>query len=288
MRLERAQQCLQERSADRQPEHRQRREQGQPQRPGRGQKREPTDDEVPLRQERHELRHAALRMVDRLERSAAPGAVVDAPAPARRLACEAVSVEAAAPGDVPAGGVLLRPLALQLGLGSAVAPLLAPVSAHRLAAVVPNDGGRAEAERQPSLAQPPADVHVVAGRVESGVEAADLLQRLPAKGHVAAGDVLGLLVGEQHVCRPARRVGDAAGDYPVLWEGEIGATNAGVGGGHEGARQVLQPVRIWLRVVVDVGDDFAGSHREPRVSRGGEPAILSFDQAAVVLGGDCR
>src|SRR5512133_1875825 len=186
--LERAQDCLDERPTHRQREQGQGHEEGRPQRGSRRKEREPTDHEVPLRQERHELRYSTFRMVNRLERSAPPRPVVDAPPPTRRLACEAVAVETPTPGHVPTGGVLLGPLALQLGLGGAVAALLAPVGADRVAAVVPDDGRRAEAEGQAALPQPPADVDVVAGGTESRIEAADLLERLPAEGHVAPGD----------------------------------------------------------------------------------------------------
>src|SRR4029450_1487683 len=159
-------------------------------RAGRGQEGESADHEIPLRQERHEVGHAPFGVVDRLEGGAAPWAGGGGPAPARQLPGKAVSIQTAAPGDVSPGGVLLGPLALEVRLGGAVATLLAPIGADGVAPAMPDDGSRAEADRQPAFSQPPADVPVVSGRVEPFVEAADLLERLPAKGHVAAGDVL--------------------------------------------------------------------------------------------------
>src|SRR5918995_1783709 len=186
--LERAQQGLEKCPGDRHDEQRQRYEQRGPQRACRGQEGKRADDEVPLGQERHELGHAPFGVVDRLEGAASPRAVVDAPAPARRLPGEAVSVQTTAPRDVSSGGVLLGPLALEVRLGGAVATLLAPVGADGVAPVVPDDRSRAEADGQPAFAQPPADVYVVSGRAEALVEAANLLERLSAKGHVAAGN----------------------------------------------------------------------------------------------------
>ena len=54
------------------------------------------------------------------------------------------------------------------------------------------------------------------GHAELRVEAADLLERLTAEGHVAPREVLGLAVGEQHVDRAAGRLGDAARDGAVV------------------------------------------------------------------------
>src|SRR5581483_5269844 len=101
---------------------------------------------------------------------------------------------------------------LQQRLGPAVALLLVPVGAERVAAVVPDQRGRAEGERPALLPQAPAGVDVVTSGAEAGVEAADRFQRPAAVGHVAAGDVLRLDVVEEDVYRSARGVGDALRD----------------------------------------------------------------------------
>src|SRR3989304_809336 len=88
--------------------------------------------------------------------------------------------------------VALRPFSLQQRLRPAVDPLLAPVGAQGVATVMPDHSGRAEAQRPPALLETPAHIHVVAGGAELGIESLDLLQRRPAKRHVAPRDVLGL------------------------------------------------------------------------------------------------
>ena len=58
--------------------------------------------------------------------------------------------------------------------------------------MMPDDGRRVEGDPQAAILQPPANVYVVARRAEDRIESADRLERRPVKGHVAAGDVLGL------------------------------------------------------------------------------------------------
>ena len=134
--------------------------------------------------------------------------------------------------------------------------------------MVPDDRSRAETDGQPTFSQPPADVHVVSGRMESFVEAADLLERLPAKRHVAAGDVLRLPVGDEYVGRAAGRIGDAAGDHSIIREGQVGPSHARVVRAHERVGEILQPFGVRFRVVVDVGDDLARGDAEPGVAGG--------------------
>ena len=81
---------------------------------------------------------------------------------------------------------------------------------------------------QPRFLQAPADVDVVAGDPEPLVEAADLLQRRLAEGHVAARHVLGLAVGDQDVDRPAGRGRDAFGDQAVVVGRDVRPADPGV------------------------------------------------------------
>ena len=76
---------------------------------------------------------------------------------------------------------------------------------------MPDEGRRAEPEHVPGLEQAPADVDIVSRHAELGVETAHVFECLLAEGHVAAGDVLGLAVGDQHVNRRAGRICQAAG-----------------------------------------------------------------------------
>ena len=90
-------------------------------------------------------------------------------------------------------------------LGLAVAALLAQVGPERRTPVMPDERRRAEADAVAAFLQAPANVHVVAGAMENGIEAADLHQGPFVKGHVAAGNVFGLTVGQHDVRGSARR-----------------------------------------------------------------------------------
>ena len=125
-------------------------------------------------------------VVDRLEERRAPGSVVDAAAAVTEDPGESLVVEATGPGDVPAGGVTLRPLPFELPLGLAVIVLLLPEAADAVAAVVPDHRAGGEAERPAAFLDPPADVDVVAGDRELRIEAADGAQAFGAERHVAA------------------------------------------------------------------------------------------------------
>ena len=147
---------------------------------------------------------------------------------------------------------------------------------------MPDQRRRVEAQRQPLLLQPPADVDVVAGDPELRVEAADRQQVGPAEGHVAAGDVLGLDVRHQHVHGSARGVGHAGGDRTLVGGRQVRAADRRVvATGERGARNRSQS-RVGHGVVVDVGDDLADGGREAAVARGAEAAVLGADQAHVV------
>src|SRR5881628_1453001 len=129
--------------------------------------------------------------------------------------CEPLSVDAAGPAGLAREDVLLRPLSLQEHLGPAVAHLLFPERAHRVSAMVPDHGSRAEPQRLAAFAQPPAQVYVVSGDTELGIETAHRLEGGLADGHVAPWNVLRFLIGHEHVSGVARRIGNARGEPPV-------------------------------------------------------------------------
>src|SRR5205814_9154452 len=140
---------------------------------------------------------ARCRLVERLERSAAPRTVID-PAATEELG-QTLAIEAARPCHMPGRVVLLWPLPLQHRLRSAVPALLLPVRAHRAPRVVPDHGPCAESQRPLPLPQPPAHVHVVAAHAKLRIEPANPLEGLFAERHVAARDGFGLTLAPQHV-----------------------------------------------------------------------------------------
>ena len=58
--------------------------------------------------------------------------------------------------------------------------------------MMPDHGRGAETDRPTPLPNSPADIHVISGDSELGIESADRLERRFTKSHVAAGNVLGL------------------------------------------------------------------------------------------------
>src|SRR5881394_27390 len=94
--------------------------------------------------------------------------------------------------------------------------------------MMPDHGSRAEPQRPAVLLQAPTDIDVIAGRMKLRIETADGLEGDPAERHVAAGNVFGLLTGEQNVDGSAGSMRHALGDEPVAWWGQVGAAHAGI------------------------------------------------------------
>src|SRR5947209_374233 len=117
---------------------------------------------MPLRHERDRREETRLGLVRVLEWFAAPGAVMDALATPRQGSGQTVPVQPAHPAQMAKTVVFLRPLALQQRFGLAVATLLPPVGADRIAPVVPDHGGGTKAKRPATLLKVPADIDIVA------------------------------------------------------------------------------------------------------------------------------
>ena len=77
---------------------------------------------------------------------------------------------------------------------------------------MPDDGCRAETERVADLEQAPADVDIVSRDAELRVESAHVFKGSLAEGHIAARNVLGVPVGDQHVSWRPGRICEAIGD----------------------------------------------------------------------------
>src|SRR2546428_1011926 len=245
---------------------------------------ERNDHEDPLRGSGQRPEAARRRLVERLKWRAAPWAVID-PAATEELG-QALAIEAARPRQMPGRVVLPRPLPLQHRLRPAVPALLLPVRAHRAPRVMPDDSRRTEPERPFPLLQPPTHVHVVAGRAKLRIEPPDRLEGLLAKRHVASGDVFGLTIAEQDMNRSARGTRDAFGCTPVTRGRDVRAAHANMCRAQKSVREICEPVRIGVGVIVDVRDDLAPGCPEAGVPRAGEAAVLGLDQPAAVSARD--
>src|SRR5207248_9994800 len=131
-------------------------------------------------------------LVQGLVRRHAPDAMLDARSAPPEHVGQPVAVDTAGPARVPGAIVFLGPLPFEHRLRAAVPDLLLPVSAHRVAAVVPDHRGGAESKRPAPLLEAPTHVHVVAGGAELRVEPSDRLEAGFAERHVAARNVFGL------------------------------------------------------------------------------------------------
>src|SRR5207247_9133857 len=131
-----------------------------------GEPRAPRRREMPFRHVRERTQQTGAGLVERLKRRDAPDAVIDPRATPPERVRQPVAIDAAGPAHVPQAVVFLGPLALEHRLRPAVADLLAPVGAQRVAAVVPDHGGRMEAERPAGLLQPPAHIQLLARGAE--------------------------------------------------------------------------------------------------------------------------
>ncbi len=195
--------------------------------------------------------------VDRLEKALAEDAVVDhgfvdEPGEAR------CAVDLAFPFRGAGGAEEDEVLEAQHRLGLAVALLLFAKRFEREAAVVPDDGGGAEGDDAAALLEAPAEVHIVAGLAVFVVEAADLVERPTVESHVAAGNVLGDDIGEEHMARTAGGRGHT-GLHPIFRRRrDVRAADAREVAAEKRADQVIEPVGIGHAVAVCVNDDLAG------------------------------
>ena len=164
-------------------------------------------------------------------------------------------------------------------LAFAVADLLPPVRLDRRTMVMPDERRRREADPLALGLQSPAHVHVVAGTEIDRVETADREQRVATERHVAAGNVLGDAIVEQHMRRPARRTRHALGNPGIVGRNHVRTARADHIRGEERLHQVGQPVGLDANVSVGVGDDLAGRFGQADIARGAQAAVRDGDDA---------
>ena len=149
----------------------------------------------------------------------------------------------------------------------AVAFLLLAKRGEREAPVMPHDGARRERDDAAIRLQPPAEIHVVARLAILGIESAHAFKRRAVKRHVAAGNVLGHHIGEQHMARTAGRGGDG-GMHPIhRRRRDIRAADSDIIAAEQRADHVVQPVRIGHAIAVRIGKDFAGRGLRAGIAR---------------------
>ncbi len=86
----------------------------------------------------------------------------------------------------------------------------------------------------------------------------------------------------QHVTRPARRVGNALGRGTVARRWDVRPGDAHVIRGHEQVREIMQPVRVRVRIIIDVRHDGSRGRLHAHVAGRTEAVVRRADQAHVV------
>ena len=159
------------------------------------------------------------------------------------------------------------------GLALAVAHLLTPVTLDRRAVSMPDERRRGEPDSPAARLQPPAHIHVVAGAQVDRVESTDLAQRVAAKRHVAARDVLGDAIVEQHVRWTAWRPSHALRDRAVVGRADIRTARADDVGRDEWLDQYASHIGSTPHVGVGIRHDVAGRVRQADVARVAQTAV---------------
>ena len=180
-----------------------------------------------------------------------------------------------------------RVLRIDERLGFAVTALLGAIGRHGVSAEMPDDCSGTEPDRVTRVLKPPADVDIVAGGAVDWIEPAELLQHVAAERHVAARDVLGDFVADQHMGRTAGRDRDGGRDQIVLGRREIRSAARGQIPGFHLGDEVGQPVGVGDAVAVGVDHDLAGCRLGPDIAGGAQSLIgLTYDAAILVILGD--
>ena len=130
-------------------------------------------EQIPFGHQQERIDQARSRLVERLEWRQPPNAMIDAARPPPHIRD---AVHPARPFEMAGGVVFFRPFLFQQRLGFSVALLLAQIGANGVAAMMPNHGRGAEAQRPPALLQAPADIHVVPRDPELGIKSSDRLE----------------------------------------------------------------------------------------------------------------
>ena len=160
--------------------------------------------------------------------------------------------------------------------------LLVPVLANGVVSMMPHHGGRMKAKRPAALLESPAHIDIIASDAVAGVEAADRLQGAFAKGHIAARHVLGTSVAKEHVHRSARCVGHAVGNPVAIVGREMGTSHPDMVGADKDGRQMRQPLRVWVDIVIDVGHDLATSCLHTCIASVTASAMFSADEPEAI------
>src|SRR5438128_12419095 len=148
---------------------------------------------------------------------------------------------------------------------------------------MPDHSRRMESQCPALLLQPPAHIDVVTGNTKLRIKPPYGLEGGLPKRHVAARNVLRLLVREQHVDWATGCVSNTIGNRAVASGGEVWPANSRVRRTHESGGKVGEPVGVRIGIVVEIGDDFARGRFQTRIARTAQTIVLGADQTEAIL-----
>ena len=154
--------------------------------------------------------------------------------------------------------------------------------------MVPDHGRGVETHRPALFLQPPANIDVITRDTKLRVKSADRLEGSFAERHIAAGNVLRLLIGKEDMDWAAGCIGHTISDRSVARRCDVWASHGCMGRMDEGCRKISKPVGVGIGIIVEIRHDLAGCRFEPRVASAAQPTILSADQTDRIFGDNLR
>ena len=144
---------------------------------------------------------------------------------------------------------------------------------------MPDNRGGAEGDHASALLKAPAEVHIVTGLAVFVVEPTDLIKRPTVECHVAAWDVLGHDIGEEHMAWTAGS-GRHAGLHPIFRRRRnVRAAHAGEVAAEQSADEIIEPIRIGHAVAVCVNNHFARGRVGADISSETQTFVFLTDSA---------
>ena len=162
--------------------------------------------------------------------------------------------------------ILLRPFFSEECLGFRICLLLLPIGANGSPPVVPNHRGWAEPQAPATLLQTPADIDIVSSHPKARIKTSDCAKPVQTEGHIAARDVFGNLVCEEDMHRSTGRVRYGIRDQSVSGRRYIRTTDPNVICAQEARCKKLEPIGVWIGIIVNVGDDLAGRRLHSKIA----------------------
>src|SRR5712692_9314354 len=131
---------------------------------------------------------------------------------------------------------------------------------------MPHGRGGMKPDLCAGVEQPPAHIDIVAGGGVYGVKAGDVLEYRLSERHVATRDVLGAVVGEQHMHRAPGGAGHDLTSKRIVNGWKVGTADTANVRRVKTKGEVPRPLRRRIRVGIEVRDQLTARRLEPDVA----------------------